>query len=120
MNRRDFLTALGAMTIAEWVSLEAEAQIAASPLKRLADQKGLMFGSCLALKYFGKSPAYEQLFVSQCDIATPELHMKWDSLSRQPGEYDFNNADEFVTFCASKRIKAGVARFDSCMGEGQA
>jgi endo-1,4-beta-xylanase len=105
MNRRDFLTAFGATTIAGWASLKADAQIAAAPLKRLAERKGLMFGSSLALKYFGQSPAYEQLFVSQCDIATPELHMKWDSLSRQPGEYDFNNADELVAFCAGKRIK---------------
>jgi endo-1,4-beta-xylanase len=105
MNRRDFMTVLGAAAVAEWPSFEAMAQAADAPLKRLADQKGLMFGSCLALKYFDQSPAYKQLFLSQCDIATPELHMKWASLSRQPGEYDFGNADQFVTFCTTNRIK---------------
>jgi len=96
---------LGAAAVAELASLEVKAQAASVPLKRLADQKGLLFGSCLALKYFGQSPPYKQLFVSQCDIATPELHMKWDSLSRQPGEYDFGSADQFVAFCAANRIK---------------
>jgi endo-1,4-beta-xylanase len=105
MNRRDFAKVLGAFAVAEWASLEAEAKAAAAPLKRLGDQKKIIFGSCLALKYFDQSPAYKELFLSQCDIATPELHMKWDSLSQQPGEYDFNKADQFVTFCQTNRIK---------------
>ena len=105
MNRRDFNKMLGAVAVAEWTSLGARAETAAIPLKRLADQKRIMFGSCLALKYFDRSPMYKELFLSQCDIATPELHMKWDSLSRQPEEYDFNNADQFVTFCSTNRIK---------------
>ena len=37
-----------------------------------------IFGSCLALKYFVQSAAYQELFLAQCDIATPELHMKWN------------------------------------------
>ena len=94
-----------AFAVAEWASLEAGAQAAAAPLKRLGDQKKIVFGSCLALKYFDQSPAYKELFLSQCDIATPELHMKWDSLSQQPGEYDFNKADQFATFCETNRIK---------------
>jgi len=105
MNRRDFVTMLGATAMAKWASLEAMAQTATAPLKQLADHKGLMFGSSLALKYFDQSPAYKQLFVSECDIATPELHMKWNSLSRQPGIYDFGAADQLVAFCAANRIK---------------
>jgi endo-1,4-beta-xylanase len=105
MNRRDFMTVLGATALAEWASLEAIAEAATTPLKRLADKKGVMFGSSLALKYFNQSPAYKELFVSQCDIATPELHMKWNSLSRQPGVYDFTSADQLVAFCADHHIK---------------
>jgi endo-1,4-beta-xylanase len=105
MNRRDFVRVLGGTAIAKWSSHEAAAQAATAPLKRLADQKGLMFGSSLALKYFDQSPAYKQLFLSQCDIATPELHMKWNSLSRQPGIYDFGAVDQLVAFCATNHIK---------------
>ncbi|WP_051978866.1 endo-1,4-beta-xylanase [Edaphobacter aggregans] len=105
MNRRDFVTMLSATAVTKWASLETAVQAAAAPLKQLADQKGLMFGSSLALKYFEQSPAYKQLFVSQCDIATPELQMKWNSLSRQPGIYDFSTADQLVAFCATNRIK---------------
>jgi endo-1,4-beta-xylanase len=105
MNRRDFMKVLGASSIAGWAYADTEMHAKIVPLQQLADQKQIMFGSCLALKYFNQSPSYKNLFLSQCDIATPELHMKWDSLSRQPGEYDFSNADAFVAFCNSNRIK---------------
>jgi endo-1,4-beta-xylanase len=63
-----------------------------------------MFGSCLALKYCAQSAAYQQLFLWQCGIATPEVHMKWSSLSSQPGVYDFGNADRFVAFCVANHL----------------
>lgn len=106
MNRRDFVTALGVAAAAKWSSSGAAvAEAAMSPLKQLADERGLLFGSSLALKYFNQSSAYKQLFVSQCDIATPELQMKWNSLSHAPGVYDFTAADQLVSFCATNRIK---------------
>ena len=105
INRREFIKELGAMGAAGWVPGRTAVQTAAIPLQRLAAEKGLLFGSCLALKYCVQSAAYQQLFLSQCDIATPELHMKWNSLSSQPGMYNFANADKFVTFCATNRIR---------------
>jgi endo-1,4-beta-xylanase len=105
MNRRDFIKVLSASSIAGWASADTGIQAKIVPLKQLADQKKIMFGSCLALKYFSQSPSYKNLFLSQCDIATPELHMKWDSLSHQPEEYDFSNADAFVAFCNSNHIR---------------
>jgi len=105
VDRRDFTTQLGALGLASWFKPSSAFETAAAPLRSLAANKGLLFGSCLALKYFVQSPAYEQLFVEQCDIATPELHMKWSSLSSQPGVYDFQAADNFVVFCADHHIK---------------
>jgi endo-1,4-beta-xylanase len=105
MDRRDFIRQMGWLGAAGWAWPLATAQQATQPLQRLAGQKGLLFGSCLALKYFAQSPAYQQLFLEQCDIATPELHMKWSSLSTQAGVYDFDTADKFVAFCAAHRIK---------------
>lgn len=78
--------------------------LAASPLKRLAAQKGLLFGSCFALKYATAAPRYEELFLDQCDVATPEVHMKWNSMSTTQGIYHFDQADKFVAFCAGHRI----------------
>src|SRR6202161_2847821 len=105
INRREFIKELGAMGAAGWVPGGTAVQTAAIPLQRLAGEKGLLFGSCLALKYCVQSAAYQQLFLSQCDIATPELHMKWNSLSSQPGVYDFAAADKLVAFCSSAHIK---------------
>ncbi len=105
MNRRDFIAALSSLGLAQWLEPGAKAQPATRSLQQLAGQKGLLFGSCLALKYCAWAPAYQQLFLAQCGIATPEVHMKWSSLSSQPGVYDFSNADKFVTFCATNRLQ---------------
>jgi len=110
IDRREFVQGLGvqvlgALGLSEWTWRRAAAQAATAPLRQLAAEKGLVFGSSLALKYFLQSTAYQQLFVSQCDIATPELHMKWDSLSSQPGVYNFGNADRFVAFCDANRMR---------------
>ena len=104
-NRREFIKEMGALGLARWIPSKLVVQAADVSLQRLAAEKGLLFGSCLALKYFVQSAAYQQLFLAQCDIATPEVHMKWNSLSNQPGIYDFSNADKFVTFCATNRIR---------------
>jgi endo-1,4-beta-xylanase len=105
MNRRDFMAALSSLGLAQWFEPGAKAQPATRSLQQLAGQKGLLFGSCLALKYCVWAPAYQQLFLAQCGIATPEVHMKWSSLSSQPGVYDFSNADRFVTFCATNHLQ---------------
>jgi endo-1,4-beta-xylanase len=105
MNRRGFIKKLGILGAARWTCTQAMLQAGTDPLKQLAQEKGLLFGSCLALKYCVQSAAYRQLFLAQCDIATPELHMKWNSLSSQPGVYDFAAADKLVAFCSSAHIK---------------
>ena len=105
IDRRNFTAQLGALGLASWFRPHCALEAASAPLQRLAADKGLLFGSCLALKYFVQSPAYQQLFVEQCDIATPELHMKWSTLSSQPGVYDFQTSDNFVAFCAGNHIQ---------------
>ena len=105
INRRDFIRELGALGLAPWAAAASLAQAAAVPLQLLAAEKGLLFGSCLALKYFVQAPGYQQLFLAQCNIATPEVHMTWNSLSRQPGVYDFSSADSFVAFCVANRLR---------------
>ena len=105
INRRDFIRELGALGLAPWAAAASLAQAASVPLQVLAAEKGLLFGSCLALKYFVQSPAYQQLVLAQCNISTPEVHMTWNSLSRQPGVYDFSGADSFVAFCVTNRLR---------------
>jgi endo-1,4-beta-xylanase len=105
MDRRDFIQKLGALGATGWIRPQAAFQAATASLKQLAQEKGVLFGSCLALKYCAQSEAYQQLFLAQCDIATPELHMKWNSLSNQPGVYDFATADKLVSFCSSGHIR---------------
>ena len=122
MDRRDFIKKLGVLGAARWTRTQAALQAATASLKQLAQEKGLLFGSCLALKYCAQSAAYQQLFLAQCDIATPELHMKWNSLSSQPGVYDFSDADKFVAFCSSSAHQstgahAGLARRFAGLGD---
>jgi endo-1,4-beta-xylanase len=105
IDRRDFIRALSASCLAQCIPPPAGAQAATVALHRLAAARGLLFGSCLALKYFVQSAAYQQLFIDQCGVATPEVHMKWSSLSSQPGVYDFSQADRFVGFCAAHQLR---------------
>src|SRR3984957_12785419 len=105
IDRRGFIKRLGALVAMRWTRHRTALETATASLKQLAAEKGLLFGSCLALKYCVQSAAYQQLFLAQCDIATPELHMKWNSLSSQPGVYDFAAADKLVAFCSSAHIK---------------
>src|SRR3984957_3334265 len=105
INRREFIQVLGTAGLAQWFPLPVMAQLVTASLNQLASARGLLFGSCLALKYFVQSPAYQQLFLAQCSVATPEIHMKWSSLSNQPGVYDFTVADKFVTFCATNHLQ---------------
>ena len=105
MNRRTFINVLAGLGWAYGCRAFATVPPAAESLQQLAGRKELLFGSCMALKYFAQSPEYQQLFLAQCGIATPEVHMKWDSLSRQPGVYDFDQAGRFVSFCADHRLK---------------
>ncbi len=105
INRRDFTTALSSWGLAQWFQRGAAGQRVTRSLQQLAAEKGLLFGSCLALKYCVQAPEYQQLFLAQCGIATPEVHMKWSSLSSQPGVYDFASADKFVTFCATNHLQ---------------
>lgn len=106
MNRRHFLQALAVAGSASWLRPLAAAATATATvsLQQLAAQRGLRFGSCLALKYFVQSPGYLPLFLGQSSLATPEVHMKWDSLSSRPGIYDFSSADKLVAFCAANHI----------------
>jgi endo-1,4-beta-xylanase len=105
IHRRNFIAALSSLGLAQWLQPAAKAQPATRSLQQLAGQKGLLFGSCLALKYCVQAPDYQQLFLAQCGIATPEVNMKWSSLSSQPGIYDFATADRFVYFCASNHLQ---------------
>ncbi len=104
MNRRTFLKGMASSSVAGPMFPGRAMVSAAASLKSFAAQKGLLFGSCFALKYAAASPQYEELFLSQCDIATPEVHMKWNSMSTAQGIYNFDQADKFVAFCAGHRI----------------
>jgi endo-1,4-beta-xylanase len=105
IHRREFVCYLAALGMAASSRLGQAQRLAASSLKQLAAGRGLLFGSCMALKYGVQSPEYQQLFVEQCDLATPEFQMQWGSLSRGPGMYDYTVADQFVGFCAANHIQ---------------
>ena len=105
INRRNFIQILSTAGLAQCIPQPVMAQAATVSLNQLASARGLLFGSCLALKYFVQSASYQQMFLAQCSIATPEVHMKWSSLSSQPGVYDFSQADRFVAFCAAHQIR---------------
>lgn len=105
MHRRELLGLIAGFVLAQCFAPDFNAEPVTTSLQHFAAERGLLFGSCLAMKYCAQEPAYQQLFLEQCGMATPEVHMKWDSLSNQPEVYDFSQADKFAGFCAAHHLR---------------
>src|SRR5579872_3411355 len=95
-SRRRFT--MGALAAAAWGALGAlPAPAAAKALRAYASEKGLLFGSAISPDVF-TDESYANLVTGQCNIVVPENALKWSSLSRSPGEYDFSMADRLYEF----------------------
>jgi endo-1,4-beta-xylanase len=97
-----------------------KAGTAPDSLNGVARTKGLWFGSAIGaglkapvgmteLKPFeGKraagynDPRMRALQVAQCGILVPENELKWYTLRRQPGAFDFKGADTLVDFATGR------------------
>jgi endo-1,4-beta-xylanase len=91
-------------------------------LNGIAHGKGLRFGSALGNRlkppagmdvlkpYAGKraasydDPQMRALFVAQCGILVPENELKWYTIRREPGAFDFTYADTLVDFCTKNQL----------------
>ena len=94
------LAALGA-GIAGGVAAPALALAAAesAELRRLAAQKGLLYGTTISAAQITHDPAFVALVLRQAALVVPENDMKWQDINQgAPGDDDYSRADTVAGF----------------------
>jgi endo-1,4-beta-xylanase len=101
------LAALGA-GIAGGVAAPALALAAAesAELRRLAAQKGLLYGTTISAAQITHDPAFVALVLRQAALVVPENDMKWQDINQgAPGDDDYRGADTIAGFA----VEGGLA-----------
>lgn len=78
--------------------------VAQEPLKDIARQKGLLFGSAMAA-YQLDDPEYVKLVQRECAVIVSENEHKWYTIHPQPDEWNFAPADALVGFAKANDLK---------------
>lgn len=76
-------------------------------LDKMAERKGLRFGSALSARPGGASadnPAYAALLRAECGRLVAENEMKWQHLRPAPGRFDFAAFDRIMAWAAQHRM----------------
>ena len=78
----------------------------AESLKRLAAEKGLIYGTTISAKQIIHDPAFVSLVESQAGLVVPENDMKWQDINLgAPGKDDYSRADTIAGFA----VESGMA-----------
>lgn len=120
MDRRKFIETgigLGALAIAEGALGRGFAQggIGGS-LKAAGAGCGINVGACVNRSKLQSLPGFQQFFIANFNLLTPEGEMKFGPIHPQPTQYNFTDADWLVGFCQSNRI--GVHGHNLCANSG--
>lgn len=81
----------------------ATADAAPDGLRSLADAKGLRIGSAIDPSLLGDA-AYRALVLAQCNTILPRNGLKWNTVERSPGVFDFGEADKTVAFAQQNKL----------------
>lgn len=92
------LLALLVLFVAATCSSSATRSGADLPLRTLAEQRGLRFGTAVAEEALADDAGYRDFVATQYSQVTPEMALKWSILEPAPGVYDFAAADRLVNF----------------------
>lgn len=94
LTRRHFLALAGGLAAAGLVWSDPEAP----SLRRLAQKKGVLFGSAVNNGVFS-SPVALSLLKAEAALVTPENEMKWYATEPQAGVFDFTPMQQIEAFC---------------------
>ncbi len=88
------LAALGA-----GIAAPALAAAESTELRRLAAQKGLLYGTTISAAQITHDPAFAALVLRQAALVVPENDMKWQDINQgAPGDDDYSRADTVAGF----------------------
>ena len=109
VTRRDSLLLGGACAVAACSPVRpGRPGAAADSLDSLARRSGRRFGSAVAFGTPGAdrgsfaNPAYAAILERECSLLVPENELKWQSIRRNPGQFDFRMFDAIVAYAAAK------------------
>ena len=78
--------------------------IVPTSLNSLARDKGFWFGTAVSMRSL-QNAAYKQLIQEQCGILVAENSFKMPAIQREPGVFDFTNADALLAFAEGASLK---------------
>jgi len=78
--------------------LNAIAQDAPMTLKQAFKDDFLIGAAINQAQFEGDSPAEAQIIATQFNTISPENVLKWESVHPEPGQFDFQDADQYVAF----------------------
>jgi len=63
----------------------------------------LHFGSAVRIEEAVKDRVFRDLLLRECDCFTPEVELRWDSVERSPGSFDFRAMDALTDFALANK-----------------
>ena len=74
-------------------------------LRKLAAEKGLLYGTTIAAAQITDDPTFVDLVCQEAGLVVAENEMKWQVMNRgAPGDDDFAPADTIATFAAANKL----------------
>jgi len=84
--------------------LAVTAPAPAPTLRQAADRAGLLVGTAVR-PYLLSEAAYSETLAREYNMVEPEDAMKWWTVRRTPGSFDFREGDEIVRFAQAHEMK---------------
>lgn len=109
-SRRSVLTSLALAPVLSvtphgvWARPEAEgaalpdAPASIPSLSRAARSGGRYFGAAARADHLRQDKALRAAVLRDCEVLTPEIHLKWNSLEWRKGQFHFTPVDDLLTF----------------------
>ncbi len=109
-SRRSILTGLAlvpALSVTPhgvWARPEGEgaalpdASASVPSLSRAARSGGRYFGAAARADHLRQDKALRAAVLRDCEVLTPEIHLKWNSLEWRKGQFNFSPVDDLLTF----------------------
>ncbi|MDQ0208488.1 endo-1,4-beta-xylanase [Alkalicoccobacillus murimartini] len=75
------------------------------PIRTLAEERNLLFGTAMRYQPFANDTDYRALITNEFNAVTIENEMKMEMIMPEDGIYDFSQADEMVEFASKHDLK---------------
>lgn len=104
-SRRAILAGLASLPLALALPRGAWAMEDGLPLRRVAASASRHFGTCIRMDQFDAEPALRDEVLAQCNSVTPEIHLKWNSVENQRGQFWFEPVDQMIDFAGRNGLR---------------